>query len=278
MVDIKGTTKIAGVMGWPIGHSRSPRLHNFWLSKHGIDGAYVAFPVKPANFTAALKALPLLGLAGVNLTVPHKETALSVVDHLDPVARRIGAVNCVVVGRDGALTGKNTDAYGFIENLRQEAPDWLPTLPAVVLGAGGAARAVVAALVDAGLPEIRVTNRTRGRADELTSFGPSVKVHDWDARAAALADAGLVVNTTTLGMAKEPALDLSLAALPPGAVVNDIVYVPMDTDLLVRARARGNRTVDGLGMLLHQARFAFRDFFGTDPAVTADLRAHVMVG
>jgi shikimate dehydrogenase len=276
MIEIRGTTRLAGVMGWPVAHSRSPRLHNYWLAQHGIDGAYVPLPVKPENLTMALRALPALGFAGVNLTVPHKETALAVVDRIEPTAGTIGAINLVVVGADGRLEGRNTDVYGFMAHLRAQAPGWSAQAPAVVLGAGGAARAVIVGLIEAGVREIRLLNRTRNRAEQLTELGPSVVVHDWDTRAAALEGAGLLVNTTTLGMTGQPPLEIDLAALPQAAVVDDIVYSPLETPLLAAARARGHTIVDGLGMLLHQARPSFQAFFGIDPAVTAELRAHVL--
>lgn len=275
-IEIRGTTRLAGVMGWPVAHSLSPRLQNYWLAQHGIDGAYVPLPVKPEDFTTAVRALPALGFAGANVTVPHKEAALKVVDSIDPLARRVGAINLVVAGADGHLEGRNTDVYGFIENLREGAPTWSPREPAVVLGAGGAARSVVIGLIDVGVPEIRVFNRTRARAEALQDFGPQVKVGDWSDRARLLDGAGLLVNTTLLGMTKQPPLDIDLARLPTSAVVNDVVYVPLETALLAAARRRGHTVVDGLGMLLHQGRPAFRAFFGVDPAVTTELRAHVL--
>ncbi len=275
-IDIRGTTRLAGVMGWPVAHSLSPRLQNYWLARHGIDGAYVPLPVKPADFPAAVRALPALGFAGANVTVPHKQVALTVVDTVDPLARRVGAINLVIAAEDGRLEGRNTDVYGFIENLRERAPSWSRSEPAVVLGAGGAARSVVIGLIDAGVPEIRITNRTRARAEALRELGPQVKVADWDDRARLLDGAGLLVNTTVLGMTKQPSLNIDLTRLPTAAVVNDVVYVPLETELLAAARRRGHTVVDGLGMLLHQARPAFRAFFGVDPAVTAELRAHVL--
>lgn len=269
--------RLAGVMGWPVAHSRSPRLHGFWLRQHGIAGAYLPLPVRPEDLAQALAALPRLGFSGCNLTVPHKEQALELVDAVDPLARRIGAVNTVVVRADGRLEGRNTDAFGFIESLRQERPGWKAAAgPAVVIGAGGAARAVVAALADAGAPEIRLVNRTRARAEALAAdLGGPVRTVDWAARAPALEGAALLVNTTTLGMKGQAPLDLPLDALPRKAVVNDIVYVPLTTPLLAAARARGNPVVDGLGMLLHQARPGFEAWFGARPEVTAALRRHV---
>ena len=275
---ISGKAILAGVMGWPVAHSLSPALHGHWLAQHGIDGAYLPLAVAPENFRDVLAAMPKMGFRGANVTVPHKEAALAGVAGADDLARRIGAVNTIVFGGDGRAQGSNTDAFGFIENLKAGAPRWNPKAgPAVVLGAGGAARAVVAALQDAGVPDIRLVNRTRDRADKVAAdLGAGITVDDWDRRADLLADAGLLVNTTTLGMTGKDALDLSLDRLPAGAVVNDIVYVPLETPLLAAARARGNATVDGLGMLLHQARPGFHAWFGVMPEVTADLRAAVL--
>jgi shikimate dehydrogenase len=273
---ITGTTRIAGVMGWPVKHSRSPQLHGYWLDQYGIDGAYVPLPVEPEKIATALRALPALGFAGANLTVPHKTLALSLVDRVAPVARRAGAVNTVIVAPDGTLEGRNTDAFGFLAALQQGAPEWKADRPVTIIGAGGASRAVIVALTDAGVSEIRITNRTRARAEALAELAPGLRVLDWDKRNAALDGAGLLVNTTTLGMGGQPPLDLDLKALPPDAVVNDIVYSPLETRLLAAAKTRGNPVVDGLGMLLHQGRPAFHAFFGIDPAVTPALRAHVL--
>jgi|SRR5579862_7196075 len=278
---ITGSTRLAGIMGWPVSHSRSPALHNFWLDEHGIDGAYVPLSVHPEHLGQALRALPALGFRGCNLTLPHKHMALALVDRVDPLARRIGAVNTVVVAADGSLEGSNTDVYGFRENLRDYAPDWDPASgPAVVVGAGGAARAVVAALGEAGVAEIRLVNRTLSRAEsiarDLGSRSTEISIHPWDRRNSALRDAGLLVNTTSLGMTGEPALEIDLAALPLAAVVVDIVYVPLETPLLAAARRRGHRTVDGLGMLLHQGRPGFEAWFGTPVGVTRELRAAVL--
>jgi len=278
---ITGKTRLAGIMGWPVSHSRSPALHNFWLEEHGIDGAYVPLPVKPEQLERALRALPALGFRGCNLTIPHKQKAMAIVDRVDPQARRIGAINTVIVAADGSLEAGNTDVYGFRENLRDGAPDWDPVAgTAVVLGAGGAARAVVASLIEDGVTEICLVNRTPARAEqiaaELADSGCRISVHPWEARAAQLADAGLLVNTTSLGMTGEPELEMDLARLPRRAVVVDIVYVPLDTPLLVEARRRGHRTVDGLGMLLHQGRPGFEAWFGTPVGVTRELRAAVL--
>jgi shikimate dehydrogenase len=265
-------------MGWPIGHSKSPALHGYWLRELGIDGAYVPLAVEPGNLATALRALPALGFVGVNLTVPHKEEALRIVDDVDVIARQIGAANTIVVARDGTLRATNTDAYGFISNLRHNAPSFSAgAMPAAVLGAGGAARAVCAALIDAGCHEIRLMNRNRARAEILAStFGKAIRVMDWHGRSQHLAGAGLLVNTTTLGMSGQPALDIQLEALRDDAVVSDIVYAPLETPLLTTARSRGLHAVDGLGMLLYQAQPAFAAWFGKTPEVTPALRAHVL--
>ena len=286
---ISGRARIAGVIGWPVSHSLSPRLHGFWLEQHGIDGAYVPLGVPPEHLERALEALPALGFAGANVTVPHKERALAAVNQATPVARRIGAVNTLIVAPDGRLHGTNTDAFGFLENLRDRAPGWRAAAgPALVLGAGGAARAVVAALIDAGVPEVRLANRHRARAEAVAASlcatglgargdGP-ITVVSWEQRAAATADVALLVNTTTLGMAGNPPLELNLALLPPVAIVADIVYKPLITPLLAAAAARGNSVVDGLGMLLHQARPGFSAWFNVEPQVTDALRRFVLQG
>ncbi len=268
----------AGVMGWPVDHSRSPALHGFWLKAYGIDGSYERLPVKPDELAAALRALPERGFAGVNLTVPHKEAAMSVVDEVSPEGQRIGAVNTIFATADGRLKATNTDAYGFITSLKFGAPNFDPKAgPAVVLGAGGAARAVCVALQDAGVPEICVINRTTTRAENLArDLGGNLGVAPWEERTARLKTAGLLVNTTTQGMQGQPALDLDLQTLSPRAVVTDIVYTPLETQLLAGARARGNTVVDGLGMLLYQAQRGFEGWFGQKPEVTAALRAHVL--
>ena len=270
-----GKAKLAGVIGWPVGHSSSPRLHGYWLEHYGIDGAYVPLGVDPANFERVLRVLPLLGFVGVNVTVPHKEAALAAVDVVEPLAQRIGAVNTVIVRRDGGLEGRNSDAYGFLENIKTAVPGWdAASGPAVVLGAGGAARAVCAALVGGGAPEVRVVNRTAARAEALAAaIGGPCRVRPWSERCGVLDGAGLLVNATTLGMTGQPPLDLDLDRLPTAAVVNDVVYAPLETALLKMAARRGNRTVDGLGMLLHQARPGFKAWFGVEPEVTLALRA-----
>ncbi len=274
---LSGRAKLAGVIGWPVAHSRSPRLHGYWLQYHRIDGAYVPLPVRAEAFERGLRCLADMGFRGVNVTVPHKEAALAACDEIEDSGRRLGAVNTVVMD-GGRLHGFNSDGFGFIENLREGAPAWQARkAPAVVIGAGGAARAVVAALIDAGAPEIRVVNRTRPRAEAVAKEldGP-VQVLEWPERSRALSEAGLLVNTTSLGMTGQPPLELDLAGLPASALVNDIVYAPLETPLLARARARGNLAVDGLGMLLHQARPGFAAWFGVEPEVTSELRRFVL--
>jgi shikimate dehydrogenase len=277
---LSGRTRLAGVMGWPVAHSLSPRLHGHWLRRYAIDGAYVPLPVLPERLEQALGALPALGFAGTNLTIPHKEAALPLVDRLSAAAERIGAVNTVVVEPDGTLSGDNTDGFGFIASLSENEVGWHAAAgPAVMLGAGGAARAIAVALLDAGAPEVRLLNRTAERARALAAeLGGPVHPVEWAGRSAALADAALLVNTTSLGMHGQPPLDLALDALPRTALVSDIVYTPLITPLLALARARGNPVVDGLGMLLHQARPGFRAWFGVDPVVDDDLRAAVLAG
>ena len=275
---LTGAAKLAGVMGWPVAHSRSPALHGHWLAAHGIDGAYVPMAVKPENLRRALQTLPLLGFAGCNLTIPHKEEAMRIVDEYDPAAKRAGSINTIILRADGRILGSSTDGYGFLAALRAALPAFSAAAgPAAVLGAGGAARAIVAALLDDGAPEIRLVNRTPERAAKLAkTLGGAIRGIAWEARTEALAGASLLVNATSLGMEGQPPLDLPLDRLPRDAVVNDIVYVPLETDLLARARARGNPAVDGLGMLLHQARPGFEAWFGVMPAVTPELRAAVL--
>lgn len=268
---------LAGVMGWPVMHSRSPVLHNFWFRQYGLAGSYVPLAVEPQNLEAALRALAPLGFAGCNVTIPHKERALTIVDRVDPVAQRIGAISCIVVRPDGSLLGVNNDNFGFMQNVLQRQPEWRANAgPIVVIGAGGGARAVVYSLAERGAPEIRVVNRTLTRAETLArEFGSPVIAIAWEERHRALDGAAMLVNTTSQGMAGQPSLDLSLDPLPLSALVCDIVYVPVETPLLAAARRRGNPTVDGLGMLLHQARPAWQAWFGLDPEVSPELRAAV---
>jgi shikimate dehydrogenase len=261
-------------MGDPVTHSRSPLIHNHWMAVHGIQGRYVPLHVRIERLESALRGLPALGFAGCNLTIPHKVKALAWVDSATPEAVAIGAVNCIVTREDGALHGINTDAHGFIANLQEQAPLWQPSAaPAVVLGAGGAARAIVAGLLAEGVPEIRLLNRTREAAEGIaTAFGQRVKPLHWVERSDALAGAGVLVNTTSLGMAGKPPLEIALDALPSTATVSDIVYAPLETALLAAARAKGLAVSDGLGMLLHQAVPSFAAWTDVTPAVSPALR------
>lgn len=268
---------LAGVMGYPVMHSRSPRLHNYWLEQHGLLGTYVPLAIQPEGLVPALKALHPLGFAGCNITVPHKVAAMAALDTVDAMAKRIGAINCVIVGKDGALHGTNNDGFGYIASIRERFPDWRADAgPVVVLGAGGGARAVLAALADAGAREIRLINRSRARAEGIaTDYGAPISVYDWNERSSALSDAAMLVNTTSLGMSGQPPLEIALDRLPVSALVSDIIYIPKETPLLAAARLRGNRTVNGLGMLLNQARPAFQAWFGVLPEVTPELRAMI---
>ena len=265
---------IAGLLGWPVAHSRSPVIHNHWLAQYGIPGRYVLFPVPPEKLEAAVRGLAPLGLRGCNVTTPHKQAIFPLLDRVDDLARRIGAVNTVVVEQDGTLTGFNNDGNGFIQSLRDADPQWRPDAgPITVLGAGGAARAVVASLAAQGAREIRVTNRTRDKAQEIAdAVGPVVKVVPWEQREEALDGIALLANATSLGMAGKPPLDIALDRLPPKALVGDLIYIPPETPLLAAARARGNVTVNGLGLLLNQARPAFQAWFGVMPDITPALR------
>jgi len=268
---------LAGLMGWPVAHSRSPDIHNHWMAEQGLRGAYVLLPVAPAHLAQALRALPVMGFAGCNLTIPHKVAALALVDQVDATARRIGAINTVVVQPDGSLAGFNTDGVGYVHSLLHEMPHWRANAgPAAVIGAGGAARAVLVSLLEQGASEIRLCNRSEEKARQLANeIGGPIHALPWAQRHAALNGAALLVNTTSQGMSGQAALDLSLDALPTDALVSDLVYVPLETPLLVAARARGNAVVGGLGMLLHQARAAYARWFGTMPEVTPMLRAKV---
>lgn len=265
---------VAGVIGWPVSHSLSPALHNYWLREHGLAGNYVALPVEPSRLQEILPGLPLLGFRGVNLTLPHKQDVLPMLAGIDDVARAIGAANTLIFTREGAAYGMNTDAYGFIENIRPHLPERRGK--AVMLGAGGAARAVAYALIQEGFSEILVINRTSDKAQSLASDFPGLTAAPWEQRHAILASASLLVNTTSLGMSGQPPLELNLSALPQHALVTDIVYSPLMTPLLMAAQSRGNPVVDGLGMLLHQAVPAFEAWFGIRPRVTRKLREHVL--
>ncbi len=268
---------LAGVMGWPVMHSRSPLLHNYWFRQHARAGTYVPLAIRPADLAAALRALHPLGFAGCNLTLPHKQAAMTIVDEVDALAKSIGAISCVIVRPDGSLAGTNNDCYGFIHNLKQEQPGWRAGAgPSVVIGAGGGARAVCYGLAREGAREIRLLNRTSVRAQAIaTEFGGPLKALSWEQRHDALEDAALVVNTTSCGMVGQPALDIDLGKLPQRALAADIIYIPLETPFLAAARLRGNATVNGLGMLLHQGRPAWQAWFGIEPAVTAELRAMV---
>ncbi len=275
----------AAIVGWPVDQSRSPALHGFWLRQHGISGHYGRLPVEPRRealetLVAFLRRTP--NARGCNLTLPHKIEIMPLLDRIHPDAARIGAVNTVIKQADGSLEGRNSDGFGFLAHLKASAPKWKPDSgPVVVLGAGGAARAIVCTLMDAGVPELRLINRTQATAVTLgAAFTPDdgrrIAIERWEDRSAALDGATLLVNNTSLGMTGKPPLEIDLAKLPTGAVVDDIVYIPLETDLLARARARGHVCVDGLGMLLHQGRMGFKAWFGADPQVSEEQRKQVL--
>ncbi|KKL45462.1 hypothetical protein LCGC14_2355440 [marine sediment metagenome] len=264
---------LAGVMGWPVMHSRSPLMHGHWMEELGLRGAYLPLAVPPDGLKDALRALRPLGFAGVNLTIPHKQAALQIVDEVDPVARRIGAISCVALREDGSLFGTNNDWRGFLGNLRQNAPGWHPGAgPAVVIGAGGGARAVCYALLDQGVPEIRVVNRSRERAEQMNrDLGGGLKIVEWSQRDAVLSDAALVVNATSLGMVGQPELEIDTTRIDTRAVAADIVYTPLETRFLTELRGRGVTVVGGLGMLLHQGPPAWTLWFDRTPEVSVAL-------
>jgi shikimate dehydrogenase len=268
---------LAGVMGWPVMHSRSPLLHNYWFKQHGLAGTYVPLAIRPEGLASGLRALHPLGFSGCNLTIPHKQQAMKVVDEVDELAKAIGAISCVVVGPDGSLAGTNNDCYGFIHNLRQSQPGWRADAgPVAVIGAGGGSRAVCYGLAQEGAREIRLVNRSFARAKGIAdAFGDPIRALPWEQRHAALEGAAMVVNTTSCGMVGQPALDLNLDELPKTALAADIIYIPLETPFLAAARSRGNPTVNGLGMLLHQGRPAWKAWFGIEPEVTAELKAMV---
>lgn len=265
---------LAGVMGWPVMHSRSPMMHNYWFEQQGLAGTYVPLAIEPGKLAPALRALHPLGFAGCNLTIPHKRDAMEIVDEVDEVAARIGAISCVVARPDGSLFGTNNDWLGFIGNLKQQQPDWRADAgPAAVIGGGGGARAVCYGLMQEGVPEIRLVNRTPERAQAIAAeFGGPIRVVAWADRHDALDGVATLVNTTSQGMVGMPDLDLRLDRLPGAALVSDIIYTPLETPLLAAARQRGNPTVNGLGMLLHQGIPAWKLWFGVEPAVTGELR------
>lgn len=271
---LSGHARVAGIAGWPVTYSRSPRLHGFWLRRHGIDGTYIPLPIREGLFATAMRGLLAAGFAGANVTIPHKLAAFAICDTLDASARRAGAVNTLVF-QDGRIAGSNTDGYGFIANLRAHGID--PTAgPALLLGAGGSARAVAAALQDAGA-SVTVANRTRSRAEALASDLSGLRIADWDDRVSALADHALVVNATPLGMVGHEPLGLELTHAPASLVIADNVYIPLETPLLSAARAHGLRCVGGIGMLLHQAVPGFRAWFGVEPQVDDELREFMTV-
>lgn len=269
---------LAGVIGHPIAHSRSPALHGYWLRRYGIKGHYIPMDVSQSDLKHALETLPRLGFVGLNVTIPHKETVLALADVVTDRAALIGAANTLIFRKDGRIHADNTDGSGFMANLRQYAPHWQPAFgPAAVFGAGGAARAVIAALIEVGVPEIRLANRTRPRAEALRSdFGAKVVVHDWVQAANMIDGACVVVNTTSLGMTGKPEFRVPLDALAAGTLVTDLVYTPLKTQFLIQAEAQGCRIVDGLGMLLHQAAPGFERWFGLRPEVDDATRTAVL--
>jgi len=268
---------LAGVMGWPVMHSRSPMMHNYWFKKHGLAGTYVPLAIRPEHLSAALRGLHPLGFAGVNVTIPHKQEAMKMVHEVDTLAKSIGAISCVIVRSDGSLAGTNNDCYGFMHAVRQEQPGWRADAgPVVVIGAGGGSRAVCYGLAQEGAREIRVVNRTLARAKGIAQeFGGPISALPWEQRHEVLGGAAMVVNTTSCGMVGQPALDIELDKLPQSALVADIIYIPLETPFLAAARRRGNSTINGLGMLLNQGRPAWKAWFGIEPEVTAELRAIV---
>lgn len=269
---------LAGVIGHPIAHSRSPALHGYWLRRYGIRGHYIPMDVAPLDLRQALEQLPKLGFVGINVTIPHKEAVLQIADIVTDRAALIGAANTLIFRKDGRIHADNTDGSGFMANLRQNAPEWRPNAgPAAVFGAGGASRAVIAALIEVGVPEIRIANRTRPRAEALRAdFGAKLKVYDWVQAPNMLEGATTVVNTTSLGMAGKPEFRVPLDGLEKTALVTDLVYNPLKTQLLLQAEAMGCTTVDGLGMLLHQAAPGFERWFGQRPDVDQATRNAVL--
>jgi shikimate dehydrogenase len=264
---------LAGIIGMPVTHSRSPTLHNFWLNAHGIRGAYVPLAVEPERLKDALPGLVALGFRGCNVTMPHKQTAMALLDRINETARRIGAVNTIVVEADGTLSGFNNDGNGFVQSLRDVKPGWRADEgPILLLGAGGAARAVVVALLENGARQIRIANRTDEKAQAIArEFGPVVTTVAWADRNAAIAEPALLVNCTDRGMIGKPALEVDLARLTPATLVADLIYTPLETPFLAEARQRGCMTVNGLGLLLNQARLAFKAWFGVLPDITPEL-------
>lgn len=265
---------LMGVMGWPVLHSRSPMMHNYWIEQKGLAGTYVFLEIKPGELAPALRALHPLGFSGCNLTIPHKLDAMTIVDEVSDVAKKIGAISCIVVREDGSLFGTNNDWLGFLGNLKQQQPAWRADAgPAAVIGAGGGGRAVCYGLLQEGAPEIRLVNRTRDKAEAIAEeFGGPIKVLPWEERHGALEGVALAVNVTSQGMGGQPPLDLRLDHLPKTALATDIIYTPLETPFLAAARERGNPTVNGLGMLIHQGPAAWKLWFDIEPTVTNELR------
>lgn len=263
----------AGIIGWPVSHSRSPAIHNYWIDQLKLSGAYGLFAVQPSALGTAIRSLKALGIAGCNVTIPHKVLAMQYVDWIDPQAKRIGAINTIVVESDGLLRGFNNDGYGYIQSLYEVRPSWkADTGPITVLGAGGASRAIIVALIDAGAKEIRILNRSMDKAIAIAQeFEAAVTAYNWNDRNEVLKDCAMLINTTSLGMHGQAPLEIDLERLPVNALVSDAVYAPLETPLLMHARLRGNTCVNGLGMLLHQARPAFNSWFGVMPEVTPEL-------
>lgn len=275
---IRPEVPLAGVIGDPIAHSLSPRLHGHWLRRYGLKGHYVPLHVTHQNLAEVLRILPDMGFVGVNITIPHKEFVLSLATQVSDRAALIGAANTLTFLGNGQIQADNTDGAGFLSNIRQGLPGWTAAMgPALVLGAGGAAKAIVSALINDGAPKVIVVNRTRMRADALREqFGARVETQDWTRIADLVGDVALIVNTTSLGMEGQSSLSIDLSRLTPPTVVTDIVYKPLETELLAAARQMGCETVDGLGMLLHQAVPGFERWFGHTPMVDDDLRAAVL--
>ena len=277
---ITGSAKLAGIIGWPVGHSLSPRLHGYWLTHYEIDGAYVPLAVQPEDLHEIIRALPKMGFKGANITVPHKEKALMAMDHISETARRLGAINTIIIDEDGCLWGDNTDGIGFIESLRNNVPNLnFSDCKPVVLGAGGAARAIVASLQDAGVPEIQVVNRTLKRANTLArELQGDIKVLPWEEVLDAVQSANILINTTSLGMTGHDPLHIDFSSVPSSILVTDVVYNPLMTPILIQASNNGNAIVDGLDMLLYQAKPGFAAWFGIEPEVTRETRNFVLKG
>ena len=265
-------------MGWPVGHSRSPIIHNHWIAQHQLKGSYALLPVQPERLEDAIRGLVALGFAGCNVTIPHKVNAMKMMDHVHPTAKRMGAINTIVVQKDGSLHGFNNDGFGYVQSLKDENPNWkADTGPILVLGAGGASRAITLSLLEQGAKEIRLVNRSREKAqalaDEFSAFGlGEIKVLDWKDRNEAMEGVALLINTTNQGMHGQADLEIDISKLPSHAMVSDAIYIPLETALLKTARLKGHTTVNGLGMLLNQARPAFEAWFGVLPEITPALR------